>query len=250
MAASSAISAQVLSASREVLRSIAWIQYRVLAATALAIGIVSGGATLSVMNSSADDQNSPLSIPATSTPAHAQQPKNVRDLAEPPEPGTPQARLLAQRIATRKARVHYEIAKLTRELAEIALDEYDAVIYPRNLVVVEGEIKLAEVDLKRAEDRLDWARRMFDKGYVSQATKASEEGSLKKAKFSIEQAASKKKVLADYTRGKTLKELRAQVAKTRSDENAEREALEIQKVKELDLERSSGAERAETHAEP
>ena len=31
----------------------------------------------------------------------------------------------------------------------------------------EGEIKLAESDLARAEDRVEWAQRMFDKGYVS-----------------------------------------------------------------------------------
>ena len=236
----SATSAQVLSATREVLRSIAWVQYRVLAAAALAIGIVSGGATLFVMNSSADDQNPPLSRPPTSTPAHAPQPGKMSKPAVPPEPGTPQARLLAQRLATRKAKAHYEIARLTRELAEISLQEYDELTYPRNLEVVDGEVKLAESDLKRAKDRLDWARRMFDKGYVSRATKASEEASLQKAKFSIEQAASKKRVLADYTRAKNLKELRSEVEKSRSDELAKLSIWELQKVKELELERQLG----------
>ena len=39
-------------------------------------------------------------------------------------------RLRAQQLATRKAKAAYEIAKLTRELAEIAVEEYEEVIYP------------------------------------------------------------------------------------------------------------------------
>ena len=54
-------------------------------------------------------------------------------------------------------------------------------IYPSDLATVEGEIKLAESDLTRSEDRLDWAKRMFDKKYISQAAKNSEELALKKA---------------------------------------------------------------------
>ena len=52
----------------------------------------------------------------------------------------------------------------------------------------------------RAEDRLDWARRMFEKGYVSKATKVSEELNFEKAKFTLEQAQSKKNVLEKYTK--------------------------------------------------
>ena len=48
-----------------------------------------------------------------------------------------------------KPKRSYEIAKATRELAEIAVEEYEDVIYPRDLATVEGEIKLAESDLKR-----------------------------------------------------------------------------------------------------
>ncbi len=85
--------------------------------------------------------------------------------------------------------------------------EYTEGIYIQDLATVEGEIKLAESDLTRSEDRLDWARRMFDKGYVSMATKVSEELTFKKAQFALEQAQSKLKVLTQYTKEKTIKEL-------------------------------------------
>jgi hypothetical protein len=59
----------------------------------------------------------------------------------------------AQRtIAVNAARAAYENAKLTREVAEIAVTEY-----------VEGiseQIRLGENDTQRAQDRLAWSKRM------------------------------------------------------------------------------------------
>ena len=102
---------------------------------------------------------------------------------------------------------------------------------------VEGEIKLAESDLARSADRVDWAVRMFEKGYVSKAAKVSEELNFKKAKFALEQAESKKKVLVDYTKGKTIKELQSEVEKARSDELAKEQTLQLEKNKEAKLEK-------------
>ena len=78
--------------------------------------------------------------------------------------------LVNQKITTKSAEANYENAKLTREVAEIAVIEYEEGIFKQDLATVEGEIKLAESDLSRSEDRLDWATRMFEKGYVSMAT--------------------------------------------------------------------------------
>ena len=102
----------------------------------------------------------------------------------------------------------------------------------RTSPTVEGEIKLAESDLSRAEDRLDWATRMFEKGYVSMATKVSEELNFKKAQFTLEQAQSKKKVLVEYTKDKTIKELESEVEKAHSDELAKQATWELEKSKE------------------
>ena len=73
-----------------------------------------------------------------------------------------------QEITTKSAKANYANATLTREVAEIAVVEYKEGIFKQDLATVEGEIKLAESDLSRAEDRVDWAQRMFVKGYVSQ----------------------------------------------------------------------------------
>ncbi len=145
--------------------------------------------------------------------------------------------LINQRITTESAKANYQNAKLTREVAEIAVIEYKEGIFVQDLATVEGEIKLAESDLIRSEDRLEWARRMFDKGYVSMAQKVSEELTFKKAQFTLEQAQSKRKVLVDYTKGKTIKELESEVEKARSDELAKQATWDLEKTKEAKLER-------------
>ena len=126
-------------------------------------------------------------------------------------------------------------------MAEIAVIEYEEGIFKQDLATVEGEIKLAESDLSRSEDRLDWAQRMYDKGYVSMAAKVSEELTLKKARFALEQAQSKKKVLVDYTKDKTIKELKSEVEKARSDELAKKATCELEMTKEKKLERQIAA---------
>jgi hypothetical protein len=114
-----------------------------------------------------------------------------------------------------KSQSNYEIAKLTRELAGIAVEEYEEVNYPRDLATVGAEIKLAESDLARSEVKLN----------------------RKKAQFSLEQAQSKRDVLIKYTKGKTIKELESAVEKARLDELAKEAAWDLEKAKETELER-------------
>jgi HlyD family secretion protein len=149
--------------------------------------------------------------------------------------------LVNQKITTKSAEANHENAKLTREVAEIAVVEYVEGIYKQDESTVEGEIKLAEADLSRSEDRLAWAERMFGKGYVSKAALTSEQQTLKKARFALEQSQSKKKVLVEYTKHKTIKELQSDVEKARSDELAKKATWDLEVSKEKKLERQIAA---------
>ncbi len=142
-----------------------------------------------------------------------------------------------QKITTKSAEANFMNAKLTREVAQIAVREYKEGIFVQDEATAEGEIKLAESDLARAEDRVDWAQRMFEKGYVSVAQKVSEDLALQKARFSKEQAQSKLNVLRQYTKGKTIKELESDVEKAMSDELAKQATWALEKTKEEKLER-------------
>lgn len=144
--------------------------------------------------------------------------------------------LTNQYIATSGAEAAFQNAKLTREVAEIAVTEYKNGVYLQELQTVKGEIALAEAERKRAEDRLEWSVRMADKGYVSKAQKIADEVSLNQKVFSYEQAMTKKRVLEDFTYTKTLKELGSDVEKARSDELAKEQAWDLEKKKQTKLE--------------
>jgi HlyD family secretion protein len=149
--------------------------------------------------------------------------------------------LTNQNITTKSAEANYKNAVLTREVAEIAVTEYVEGIFKQDMATVEGEIKLAESELSRALDRVDWAQRMSKKGYISMAQKVSEDLALKKAMFTLEQAQGKKKVLVDFTKEKTIKELKSEVEKSHSDELAKKATHELEVGKEKKLERQIAA---------
>jgi RND family efflux transporter MFP subunit len=149
--------------------------------------------------------------------------------------------LTNQKITTKSAEANHETARLTREVAEISVIEYEQGIYVQDEATVNGEITLAESDLSRQEDRVDWARRMHEKGYVSLATKVSEELALKKAQFALDQAKTKKTVLVDFTKKKTVKELKSEVEKSLSDELAKKATWELEVSKEKKLEKQIAA---------
>ena len=155
----------------------------------------------------------------------------------------------AQQLVTQRAEANYRQAVLTREVAEIAVVEYEEGIFRQDLDTIDGEIALARSDRQRAEDRLDWAQRKFLKGFVSKATLVSDELNLKRARYTIEQAETKKKVLIQYTKQKTIKELKSEVEKSRSDELAMHASWDRERQKELELEREvtrSGAASGKT----
>jgi hypothetical protein len=147
------------------------------------------------------------------------------------------ARWRAQQIVARKAEADYHKARLDREIAEIKVLDYREGKLPQDLATVEGEVALAESDLSRAEDRLEWAKRMFAKRYLSQAVRISEELSFKRAQFNLEQAQARKRVLVEFTKDKTIKELEAEFEKARSSELAKKSSWELEKSRESELER-------------
>jgi RNA polymerase sigma factor (sigma-70 family) len=228
------VSAHVLTLTEGVLRAMLWIRLRYVAVVALAVGAATGGVSVYVSGSQepSPTNGQPVATRPAATTEQPPPPKAAKIATGQPATAEPQAKLRAQRLATRKAKAFYELARLTRELAEIAVEEYEEVTYPRDLSTVGGEIELAESDLARSEDRVEWARRMFDKGYVSQAQKISEELKHKKDQFALEQAQSRRKVLVQYTKSKTIKQLWSAVEKTRSDELAKKAAWDVERAKE------------------
>jgi multidrug resistance efflux pump len=143
--------------------------------------------------------------------------------------------LLAQKITTMGALASYHNARLSREVAEMAVVEYLDGISKQELETASGEIALAEIDLKRTEGRLEWSNLMYAMGYTSLGESLSDKLFLRRAVFAMEKAQTKKRVLQQYTKEKTLKQLRSAVEKARSDELAKQSTWELEKSKELKI---------------
>ena len=114
------------------------------------------------------------------------------------DPARIKDRLANQKITTRAAEAAYQNAKLTREVAEIAVTEYTEGIYKQDMQTVLGELKLAASDLSRAIDRVDWATQMYFKRHLTKEQMTAEDLALQegflRSRASGQQAKSSRKI--------------------------------------------------------
>jgi multidrug resistance efflux pump len=143
------------------------------------------------------------------------------------DPADLQDRIASQETAVQGGRAGVQGARLAREVAVMDLNEYKEGRFVQELAAVEGEIKLAESNLMRAEDNLEWVRRMFDKGYASMAEKVANELAFKKTQFALEQAQVRKRELVNHTKDKTIRGLMGAVERARERELGKQAALQL-----------------------
>ncbi|GIW88483.1 MAG: hypothetical protein KatS3mg108_2807 [Isosphaeraceae bacterium] len=139
--------------------------------------------------------------------------------------------LTNQQIATERAKADYENALKTREVAEIAKQEYIEGTYAQEQLNIKGERTLAENELTRAEERLAWSRRMLKSNYISEGQVLADEYAKMRAEISRIQAEKKAEVLENYTKKKQLTELDANIEKAKSDELAKLATYNLEKAK-------------------
>ncbi|APW60801.1 hypothetical protein [Paludisphaera borealis] len=135
----------------------------------------------------------------------------------------------------------YRQAKLAREIAELASREYKEVAAPLEHAKLEAEIRLAEAAIRSAEENLRGIEAIalkakqieptsileFMRADGVEAMVESAQLSLEKEKFGLEQAQGKLIVLDQFTKAKTIKELRSDVERAYSDELAKEQTLKL-----------------------
>ncbi len=153
--------------------------------------------------------------------------------------------IMSQNIKVQTADAAYQNAKLTREVNEIAVKEYEEGIYLQNLATAEGEVRLAESDIRGSMNEIVASTALFEKikrissgsmydtlAVVQfEARVKTAELSRRKAELQLEMAKSKLNVLRNYEKPKRLSELRADVEKARSDELAKEQTVQLEKTK-------------------
>ena len=216
-----------------------WNRLRLVAVAALAMGIASGGAIVYVRGAQepVSKVEPAVSKRAASTTAQNPRRKDADKAPQgPPATATP-ASLRAQQLAARKANLVYEIAVRNHQLAGIAVEEYEDFIYPRELAAAEHQIELAKAEVSRADDDFKKADTSPEKSGRSTAKKISAELVLKRSQYSLEVAEATRKVLTDFTRDKTIKELKSKIEKAGSEELAAKAKWQLELTEEKKLER-------------
>ena len=156
------------------------------------------------------------------------------------DPADLRDRLASQEIVVHGAQAEALATRIAREVAVLALREFKEGTYKQQLATVEGEIKLAESKLSRAEDTVDWAQRMSKKGYASVAERISEELTLKHAHFALEEAQLQRVILVEYSRDKTIKTLTGAIESARARELAAQAVLEREQTAQKKLNNQLG----------
>ncbi len=129
-------------------------------------------------------------------------------------------------IASKLADADYLRARLARVEAEIALANHLRASTKQEVETMKSEIALAESDLARANDRLDWSLKMEQKGFLVPSTVHADQLGLEKAKFSLLQAQTKKLVFETLTRNKNIEKLRIAIAKATAAELVKKAAYD------------------------
>ena len=96
-----------------------------------------------------------------------------------------------------------EAALLDREvdlmLANMALEKYQKGDYPQQVRQYDADIALADEELKRAAEKLEWSQRLAKEGFLTRTELQADELALQRKKLDLEMAMSKINVLTNYT---------------------------------------------------
>jgi HlyD family secretion protein len=158
--------------------------------------------------------------------------------------GGSRASIEHQHITTKQAEAAYAQSRLSREVAEVAAREYEEGTFNQELEMVNADIALAQVELQRASDRLEWKTRLLPLRPVSPAQELSDRLAMNKARFTLEQTNTSKKVFLEFTKPKRIKELRTEVEKARAEERSMKATYEREKTKyELEKAKHEGLRR-------
>ncbi len=139
-------------------------------------------------------------------------------------------RLTDREIAVKQSESESKVGQLAHQAALIALKEYQEGGFIQDEAAMLCDIKRAESKLAMASDRVNEVTKLFEKGNVSKAQKVSSELDFKETKFALELAQSKLNVLQNLTKPNTLKRLINEVERSRSQELAANEILELRRA--------------------
>lgn len=115
--------------------------------------------------------------------------------------------LRQQQMTVERSRADHHQAELDLDVAKLAVDEFKMGVMAETLKDHERLIALAESEVSRSRDRLDWATRMNAKGYVSISVMKTETQTFSKAEVALKKALGARDVFQNFSSQKTIRQL-------------------------------------------
>jgi HlyD family secretion protein len=102
-------------------------------------------------------------------------------------------------------------AEQSCRFAELDLKKYEEGEYPEQVQQFQADITIAEEELQRAEDKLEWSRQLEAEGYITQNELEADELAVKRSQIKLDLARSKLNVLQTFTYQRTSEKLKTDV---------------------------------------
>ncbi|WP_305042790.1 efflux RND transporter periplasmic adaptor subunit [Geoalkalibacter sp.] len=117
-------------------------------------------------------------------------------------------------VVRNQARSEEEKAELDARFAVEDLRKYLEGDYPKNLKEAEAQITIRQEELRRAQEKLQWSRVLFDEKYISQTELQADELAAQRAQLDLDLAMTELDLLKNFSHGRKLDELRSQEHQT------------------------------------
>ena len=114
-------------------------------------------------------------------------------------------------VVKNQAESDVDKAKLELQLAKLDFKKYNDGDYPQAIRTAEATITIAEEELQRAKDKVDWSQKLAKEGLVTRTELQADELARKKADLDLSLARTDFQLLKQYTHQRNITELESNV---------------------------------------
>ena len=148
-------------------------------------------------------------------------------------------------VVKNQAESDIDKAKLTLEFAEQDLDQYQEGLYPNKLTAANAKITLAEEELKRAQQTLEWSEKLYEEKYIPETELLGDQLSKSRRDLDLTLSRNDLKLLEEFTKTRDIAQLESDVhqatmALERTERKARADVVQAEadlKAKELEYKR-------------
>ncbi|MFB0506362.1 MAG: efflux RND transporter periplasmic adaptor subunit [Thermodesulfobacteriota bacterium] len=114
-------------------------------------------------------------------------------------------------VVKNQAQADVDKAELAYDFAKEDLKKYGEGEYPNQLKEAESKLTLAKEEVTRAQEKVEWSRKLFKEKYISETELEADELTLKRKELDVELAKNNLDLLKNYTHKRNLAQLESDV---------------------------------------